>query len=134
MGEVEGEIEGVEDEEEQEGSNKQRGSFVHGFFFFFSLTPTPTLTLTFSLLFFSLYGNHVRVCVVGRRGKEGRRGACFFLRQANGVITRGFGRPSFFFLKGFLASDSLLAFTGRHCCDNKSKSQKFGADQILFFS
>ena len=78
MGEVEGEIEGVEDEEEQEGSNKQRGSFVHGFFFFFSLTPTPTLTLTFSLLFFSLYGNHDRVCVVGRRGKEGRRGACFF--------------------------------------------------------
>ena len=74
MGEVEGEIEGVEDEEEQEGSNKQRGSFVHGFFFFFffSLTPTPTLTLTFSHFLFD------RVCVVGRRGKEGRRGACFF--------------------------------------------------------
>lgn len=82
MGEVEGEIEGVEDEEEQEGSNKQRGSFVHGFFFF-SLTPTPTLTLTFSLLFFSLYGHHDRVslCCGAKRG--GRKERCVFFFFSN---------------------------------------------------
>lgn len=44
MGEVEREIEGVKYEEEQEGSNKQRGSFVHGFFFF-SLTHLLFLSL-----------------------------------------------------------------------------------------
>lgn len=70
MGEVEREIEGVKYEEEQEGSNKQRGSFVHGFFFF-----SLTHSLTHS---FSLYGNNDRVVLWSEVGAW-----FFFLSLAN---------------------------------------------------